>query len=129
MKKKTVKKMFLKHIEEQITNGLETIEGGLQVLSGVAVFPDQFSLMVDDSSSSIKQGIGLYKEGGKKRNKGLTEEGIRMVAEAVSQLKKGRDFLKSTLGIDNVFSGTARTMTSLTSRRTCTMVMDFILRE
>ncbi len=101
MKKKTVKKMFLKHIEEQITNGLETIEGGLQVLSGVAVFPDQFSLMVDDSSSSIKQGIGLYKEGGKKRNKGLTEEGIRMVAEAVSQLKKGRDFLKSTLGIDN----------------------------
>ena len=24
-----------------------------------------------------------------------------MVAEAVSQLKKGRDFLKSTLGIDN----------------------------
>ena len=62
--------MFLKHIEEQITNGLETIEGGLQVLSGVAVFPDQFSLMVDDSSSSIKQGIGLYKEGGQETQQG-----------------------------------------------------------
>lgn len=101
MKKKTVKKMFLKHIEEQIANGLETIEGGLQVLSGVAVVPDQFSRMVDDSGSSIKQGIGLYKEGAKKHDTSLTEESIRMVAEAVSQLKKGRDFLKSTLGIDD----------------------------
>ena len=101
MKKKTVKKMILKHIEEQIANGLETIEGGLQVLSGVAVVPDQFSRMVDDSGSSIKQGIGLYKEGAKKHDTSLTEESIRMVAEAVSQLKKGRDFLKSTLGIDD----------------------------
>lgn len=96
-----IKKMLLKSMEEQIAYGYEAIKGGLQVLSGVAVVPEQFNGMVDDSGTSIQQGIGLYKEGNKKNDTSLTEEGIKMVADAVSQLKKGRDFLKATLDIDD----------------------------